>query len=73
MQIDFSHLNALQTRLSNEKARLAAAKTAKEIEARTAIVASCEREIAGEYKFLGIEPVKVDDISDDDLFAELNA
>lgn len=67
-----THLDALQLRLSNERQRLAAAKTPFELAARQAIVQSCEREIAGERRFLGLQgaaPV----MSDDDLLASLGA
>ena len=70
---NFSHLDALQSRLARENGRLAAAKTLTEQNFRLAQIASCEKEIAAEYKFLGIEPVSLDDIimSDDELLAEL--
>lgn len=68
--IDYSHLDALQSRLFREKARLASAKNANERAFREREIASCEREIAGEYKFLGIEPCTM---SDDELLAELLA
>ena len=70
---DFSHLNALQDRLFREQSRLAAATNANERAFREREIASCEREIAGEYKYLGIEPVALDDISDDELLAALAA
>ena len=68
---DFSHLNALQHRLFNEQERLASAKSDQERELRQVWVRQIEKEIEAEYKFLGIEPVKLDDISLDDLFAEI--
>lgn len=72
-EMDFSHLDALQARLGREKDRLASATTANEIAFRQREIAACEREIAGEYKFLGIEPLTLDEImmSDDELLAEL--
>jgi hypothetical protein len=84
---DLSHLDALLARLTRENGRLqeaeralACAKSATarkradaEIEFRKREVASCGREIDAEYRFLGIEPVTLDDISDDDLLAELLA
>ena len=75
MKMDLSHLDALQARLGREKVRLADAKTAKEVAFRQREIAACEREIVGEYKFLGIEPLSLDEIlmSDDDLLAELGA
>ena len=72
---DLSHLDALQGRLSREKSRLAAATNENERNFRIREIASCEREIANEYKFLGIEPLSLDDIlmSDDELLAALSA
>jgi hypothetical protein len=43
-----SHLNALQVRLSNERARLARATTDQERAMRSVWVAQCEKEIARE-------------------------
>lgn len=70
---DFSHLDALIDRLMREKGRLADATTAKEAAFRHREIAACEKEIAGEYKFLGIEPLTLNEIlmSDDELLAEL--
>jgi hypothetical protein len=68
---DLSHLDALTGRLAREKARLAAATTENERSFRTRQIASCEKEIAGEYKLLGIEPVVSTDLSDDELMKEL--
>lgn len=79
--MDLSHLDALQARLGREKARLAAAqaarpsrRTANEIAFRQREIAACEREIAGEYKFLGIQPLTLEEImmSDDELLAALS-
>jgi hypothetical protein len=72
---DFSHLDALQGRLAREQDRLANAKNENERNFRIREIASCEREIASEYKFLGINPISLDDIlmSDDELLAELQA
>ena len=70
---DFSHLDALQSRLGREKARLASAKNENERNFRLREIASCEKEIANEYKFLGIEPLTMEEImmSDDELLAAL--
>ena len=70
---DFSHLDALQSRFCREQDRLACAKTENEKSFRIREIDACEREIANEYKFLGIEPVSLDDLmmSDDELLAEL--
>jgi hypothetical protein len=43
-----THLNALQTRLANERARLASSKTDQERAMRSVWVAQCEKEIARE-------------------------
>ena len=70
--IDLSHLDALRARLSREQTRLASAKTENEKNFRLRQIESCEKEIASEYKFLGIEPLSLDDIlSDDELLREL--
>lgn len=69
MTQDTSHLIALISRLGNERARLDAAKTAKEVALRTVWVAQLEREVAAEERFLGMLPVEP--ISDDELMAEL--
>jgi hypothetical protein len=70
--MDFSHLDALESRLNREQARLAQAKSAgleSEVAFREVQVASCQREIAKEREFLGLgEPAE---ISDEELAAEL--
>ena len=70
---DFSHLDAIQERIHREKSRLAAAGTENERAFRAREVKAAEKELAAEYKFLGIEPVSLDEIllSDDELLAEL--
>lgn len=70
---DFSHLDALQGRLAREQDRLAAARTENEKSFRIREIAACEKEIANEYKFLGIEPLSMAEIlmSDDELLAAL--
>jgi hypothetical protein len=67
-----THLNALQVRLSHERDYLAKAKTQKEIELRTVWIAQIEKEIANEYKFLGLEPAAEIEMSDDELLAALS-
>lgn len=57
-----SHLDALNLRLSNERARLAAAKSEGERALRNVWIAQLEKEVEGEIQFLG---------TDDDLLAEL--
>ena len=72
--IDFSHLDALQARLRREIERRDAATNDNARDFRIREITSCEKEIANEYKFLGIEPLSLDDIlmSDDELLAELS-
>lgn len=66
------HLAVLHTLLSNERARLAASKTTGERELRTVWVAQAERELAGEFAFLGMPAsAKLSDIDEDELLAEL--
>lgn len=66
---DLSHLNAIQDRLFRERQRMERA-TGKERELRTVWVAQAEKELADEYKRLGIEP-ETREISDEELLAEL--
>jgi hypothetical protein len=66
-----SHLDALNFRLSNERNRLAQAKTAKEREQRQVWVSQIEKEIAREEEFLGKKGGPLPEISDDDLLREL--
>lgn len=70
---DLSHLDALRSRLARENDRLATAKTLTETNFRLSQIASCEKEIGAEYKFLGIEPASDVEMSDDDLLRELTA
>jgi hypothetical protein len=66
-----SHLDALNLRLSNERNRLAKARTATEREQRQVWVAQVEKEIAREEEFLGKQAGPLPEISDDDLLKEL--
>lgn len=70
-----SHLNAIISRLSNERYRLSQATNSKEIEMRKVWVAGIEQELESEYKFLGIKPQTMADvfaeISDDELLLEM--
>jgi hypothetical protein len=73
---DLSHLTALQQGLSHERARLAAATNASEIAQRTVWVGQYEKEIAAEFKFLGIDPTipaEIAEMTDEELLAELAA
>ncbi len=71
---DLSHLDALNLRLSHERARLVASKTKSERQLRVVWVAGIEREIASEMAFLGIsEPVDDCTMTDEELLAALGA
>lgn len=63
-----SHLDALNLRLSNERVRLANAKTDSEIALRTIWIQQIEKEIRNEEGF-----VTTQDISDEELLRELSA
>jgi len=79
MDYTTEHYVALMTRLSNEKAYLAAATKQSEIELRTVWIAQIEKEIAQEELFLKSKGISVfqtssseiDSMSEDDLLAEL--
>ena len=66
-----THLNALQLRLSNERNRLATAKTLSEKELRAVWVKQLEKEVAGEMAFLAQNQIETVDMADDDLLAAL--
>jgi len=69
---NLAHLIALQTRLSNEKQHIVSAATKAEKELRTVWIAQIEKEIQGEEDFLGLpEFLEFDDLTDDELLAEL--
>lgn len=68
MEIDYSHLNAIQDRIHRETMRFMFAHDPKEREFRFSQVCQAEKELAAEYKFLGIEPCVM---TDDELLAEL--
>lgn len=63
------HLDALELRLSHERARLRAAKSPAEARTRGVWVDQIEKEIAAERKHLGLADLA--EISDDDLLKEL--
>jgi len=65
------HLDALNFRLSNERVRLANAKTVAERELRAVWVAGIEKEIAAELKFIGAPTLDEILMSDDELLAAL--
>lgn len=67
--MNFSHLDALNLNLSNERMRLANAKTFEEIELRKVWVTQLEKEVAAERKFLGLaDEIEVSDSDLDSLF-----
>lgn len=66
-----AHLNALQVRLSNEKVRLANAKTPAEREMRAVWIAGIEKEISREIEFLGKQEPEVE-MTDDEILAALS-
>jgi len=70
---DTTHLVALISRLSSEKAALARATKQGEIELRTVWVRQCQKEINGEEAFLGMPVTDFDapEMSDEDLLVEL--
>lgn len=74
---DFSHLDAIDLRLSHERTRVAQAKTNKEREWREHNVRMIEQERASEIKFLennGVKFSSIDEIlSDDELLRGLGA
>lgn len=63
----FDHLDALQTRLANERVRYSEA-TGKDKEYRAFMVSQVEKEIEGEKAFLGFH---VGDIDEDELMIDL--
>ena len=69
---DTSHLDALNLRLSHERAYLANAKTDGERALRAAWIGQIEKEIACETKFLGIN-ASLPEMTDDELLAALGA
>ena len=71
MTRDTSHLQALITRLGNEKKYLAAAKSKGEIDLRKVWISQIEKEIAAEEKFLDMPAGDEFTGSDDELLAEL--
>lgn len=71
---DATHLAALISRLSSEKAALARATKPSEIDLRTVWVRQCKREINGEEAFLGMELTdwNAPEMTDEELMAELS-
>jgi len=71
--MDFTHLDALNLRLSHERARLLAATKDTEKLFRAAWVQQIEKEIANERRFLGLGSLGEIMMSDDELLNELMA
>jgi hypothetical protein len=67
----YSHLHALELRLSNTQRRAASGKP-HQATFWAVEIAQIKREIASEYKFLGAVPAVVSDMSDDDLLSALS-
>jgi hypothetical protein len=65
-----THLDAIQLRLSNTKRRAASCKPHQVLHWAIEI-SQIEKELAGEYKFLGITAPAPCELSDDQLLAEL--
>ena len=63
--MNLDHLNALELRLSHERARPVT-------EIRKVWIAQIEKEIAGEKKFLGLQNVSANEMTDDELMAALS-
>ena len=68
---DTTHLNALQVSLSNERSRLAKAKTDGEVVLRSVWCKQLGKEVADERKRLGLDEMPIDEMSDDELIAFL--
>ena len=72
MPTNTTHLNAIRLRLSNERTRLASASSESERQLRATWVVGIERELAGEFAFLGLQPdPQFGGIDDDELLEEL--
>ena len=69
MTTDFSHLDALHARLYRARRRLAAAKTQHAQDFFTRQIVADEKEIAGEFKRLGIPPAP--ELTVDEIASEL--
>lgn len=68
--MDFAHLHALEVRLSHERVRLAASRTANERALRTVWVAQIEREIADIVRSADDDAASM---TDDEILAALQA
>lgn len=70
MTTKFTHLDALNVRLSHERSRFAAA-TGDDRELRGVWIAQIEREIEREMEFLGVVYEPLPEMTDADLLAAL--
>jgi len=77
--VDRTHLNAILSRLSNEKSRLSLATNDSERQLRAVFVAQMEKELADERKYLGekypgwSDVNELPEIDDDELLRQLQA
>ena len=67
----YSHLHALELRLSNTQRRAVSCKP-HQATFWAVEIAQIKKEIASEYKFLGIVPVAIEAMSDDELLSALS-
>lgn len=67
------HLNAIRLRRSHELSRLAHATSINECQLRAVWISQIDKEIADELKFLGIHEEPGEEMTDDELLAELTA
>lgn len=67
---DFSHLDAIESRLHRERARLAEATNGRERQFRELQIRQAEKELKGEREFLGLETTETE-MTDDELFEAL--
>lgn len=74
LEQELSHLDAILGRIMRERQRLAAARTERDRAFRRREIVAAEKELASEYRFLGIDPVPDTGsimLSDDELLSEL--
>lgn len=70
---DFRHLDAINMRIARETGRLASATTDSERAYRRREIAAAEKELAAEYRYLGIDLGPLVTMTDEELLAELGA
>lgn len=72
MKTDTTHLNALQVRLSHEKARAFKETNSNALRQREVWIRQIKKEIADERKFLGLPPEEeLPEMTDEELLREL--